>query len=178
MFLGTKRRPLWPERLSEGQVGRRGWWAGIFFPGGGGKPVGFLAGSYYGWVQVSRSRPLGSVGNGVAGQRGAGRPEAPAAIQEGEGGVWLGEVLEAVGRDPGAGRAQVSDTHVPRCGRHRRAPWGREAGKGQVLISCTFSGSWPPGEGVGLRGALPAAQVYLRGTEVGVAAGGGSPGEC
>lgn len=122
VFLGTKRRPLWPERLSEGQVGRRGWWAGVFFPGGGGKPVGFLAGSYYGWVPVSRSSPLGSVGNGVAGQRGAGRPEAPAAIWEGEGGVWSGEVLEAMGGTPGQDEPRsltptfqdVGDTGGPR----------------------------------------------------------------
>ena len=75
----------------------------------------------------------------------------------------------------------MSDNHVLRFGRYRRATLGVEAGNGARLVSGTFGCLWPPCEDVGgqleIRAGLPGVThthvVFTWAPEVGAAAWGG-----
>lgn len=99
VFLGTKWRPLWPERVNEGEVGRGGCWAWVLSRGRW-EAIGFQAGKLRARVQVLESPSAVWTMVLLARKEQEGPSGGPCALHEGTGRTWPREGVEAAGRVP------------------------------------------------------------------------------
>lgn len=162
-------------------MGRRAWWA-WFRPGDSGRPSAFRVTDDMIGFQFSVKPPLqrGKWRPAGVGSRKRFRGPLPPSRREEVGcGPWRLQVGCVGPLAPGQDE-RVSDHRVLRCGRHRRAPLGREARDGPALASGMFGCLWPPSEGVGAAGhprRTPRSSTSRRwsalGMEASVAARGG-----